>query len=131
MRRDNEQRPLAGAPSHPNNSTPRQKDHTENSSELEQLVATLHARWPEIPVAKLRSPTLGAWQRANGVTGPCDEARVLLAVEIVHEAQRRILLERLDSIMEYLAVGATPDQAMARVRRLVVDYDARPMETAA
>jgi hypothetical protein len=97
----------------------------------DEIVDAVHARWPDIPVEKLAAPTLGAWRRANGVEGWCDEARVLLAVELVHEAQRRILLERLDSIMEFVAVGATPDQAMNRIRRLVADYDNRPMEKAA
>jgi hypothetical protein len=85
-----------------------------------------------IPPEKLAAPTLGAWRREHGVTDEwCDEAKVAFAVAIVEEAQRYILLERLDSIMQFLAVGATPDQAMARVRQLVAEYDDRPSTKAA
>jgi len=65
---------------------------------------------------------LWAWRQANGDRGLCEEARVALAVEIVQEAQRRALLERLDSVMEFLAVGATPDQAVARLECLIAEY---------
>jgi hypothetical protein len=76
----------------------------------------------DIPPEKLAAPTLGAVRRHTGVTNWCDEARVMFAVELVEEAQRRIILERLDSIMQFLAVGATSDQAMTRIERLVADY---------
>lgn len=68
------------------------------------------------------SATLGAWRRAHGVDGPSDFAKVLLAVELVTEARRRILLERFDGVCRFLAVGGHPDQAIERVARLVDEY---------
>jgi hypothetical protein len=70
----------------------------------------------------LASPTLGAWRRAVGVTGWSDYARVHFATLLVQEAQRRVLLERLDGIMQFLVAGAMPDQAIVRIVRLVDEY---------
>lgn len=80
----------------------------------------------DIPPETLTAATLGAHRRQHGHDDWCHEARLAFAFELVLEAQRRHLIERLDSIMEFLAYGATPDQAMVRVRRLVADYDDRP-----
>jgi hypothetical protein len=75
-----------------------------------------------IPEEKKNSPTLGAWRRQHGVTGWCDEAKVAFATEVVYEAQRRILMERLDGVCQFLAAGATPDQALARIERVVAEW---------
>jgi hypothetical protein len=71
---------------------------------------------------KLDTPTLGAWQRAHGSTGWSDEARHLFATMLAQEALRRALLDRLDNIQQFLAAGATPDQAIARLTQLITDY---------
>jgi hypothetical protein len=83
----------------------------------------------DIPPEALAAPTLGAIRRAQGIAEDpahpfahmCEEARVAFAWELGQEAKRRIVLERLDSIMQYLAVGATPDQAMTRLERLMAE----------
>jgi hypothetical protein len=80
----------------------------------------------DIPPETLAAPTLGALRRRQDVDDWCEEARIACAVELALEARRRTLIERLDSVMEFLAVGATPDQAMTRIRRLVAEYDDRP-----
>lgn len=69
---------------------------------------------------------MGAYRRRHGHIGWCEEARIALAVEVIQEAQRRVLIDVLDGVMQFLAAGATADQAMVRVRKLVADYDARP-----
>lgn len=73
--------------------------------------------------ATLDSPTIGAWRRARGITGWSDESRHMFAVAIVEEARRRALLERLDGIMHFLAVGGTVDQATTRLAVLMHDLD--------
>jgi hypothetical protein len=77
------------------------------------------ARYPEIPPEMLASPTLGAWRREHGVTGWCDEAKVLFAVHLVQEARRRVLLDRLEGVYNNLAVGGNPDHAIDRLNKLV------------
>lgn len=77
---------------------------------------------PVIPPDKLASPTLGAVRRQHDHGDEmCEEARVLLALELIYEARRLLLLERLDGVMQFLAAGAEPDQAMRRLRQLVDD----------
>lgn len=78
----------------------------------------------EVPPDKLDTPTLGAWRRAHGLPhdGLTEEARHMLAVTIVQEAERRVLIERLDSIQRFLVAGATPDQAAARLANLVATW---------
>jgi hypothetical protein len=103
-----------------------------DNSEWRQLLTER----PELPAEKLQAPTLGAIRRQAGhIDDPCEwvceEARIAFAVELIREAQRRVLLDVLDSIMQFLAVGATPDQAMARIRKLVAEYDSRPVTEAA
>jgi hypothetical protein len=114
----------------PTTTTPRRKDRQElNPPVWRALLDGIEADTvdpADIPPEKLVAPTLGAVRRRGQSDEMCLEARVLLATELVLESQRRILIERLDSVMEFLAVGATPDQAMVRVRRLVAEYDDRP-----
>jgi hypothetical protein len=85
----------------------------------------------DIPPELLAAPTLGAIRRQHGYDDWCLEARIAAAFELALESQRRIIIERLDSIMEFLAVGATPDQAIARIRRLVAEYDQPALKAAA
>jgi hypothetical protein len=68
------------------------------------------------------TPTVGAVLRQRGATGWCAEAKVAFAVALAEEALRRVLLDRLDGVMHFLAVGGTPDQAVARLERLVCEY---------
>lgn len=77
---------------------------------------------PEI----LRSPTLGAVMRARGLTGPCDEARVAFAVEVIEEARRRVIFDRLDGVLMGLSRGADPDVIARRLRRLADEVDGGP-----
>lgn len=77
---------------------------------------------PAVPTDRLDTPTIGAWRRAHAVNSWSDDARHLYAVTIATEAQRRLLLERLDSITHFLHVGATPDQAIARLADLVATW---------
>jgi hypothetical protein len=92
-------------------------------AELVELFGLPAKGWEAlVPEAILNTPTLGAIRRRQGATDWCDEARAAFAVEVVREAQRWVLLERLDSIGEFLVVGATPDQAIARIERLVSEY---------
>jgi hypothetical protein len=53
------------------------------------------------------------------------EAKHFLAVTLVTEAQRRVLLDKLDAIAGFLWTGATPDQAVAEVVDLVDTYHGR------
>lgn len=79
--------------------------------------------------ALLAAPTLGAWRRANGVTGMCDTARIALAAAIIHEAQRQATTWRLIGILDELRVGQRPDVIARRLHRLALDLDptlARP-----
>lgn len=81
----------------------------------------------------LDRPTLGAWRRANGVTGMCEEARIALAWEMVSEAWRLILMDRLDAL---LAGKITDPRHMARRLRWTADLidppqPAQPAETEA
>jgi hypothetical protein len=69
------------------------------------------------------SPTIGALRRSLGITGWTPEARHAFAMALVEEARRRALLERLDSIMHFLAVGGTVDQATIRLAVLMHDLD--------
>lgn len=64
--------------------------------------------------------TIGAVQRERG--GWSVEARVLLATALVGEARRRVLVERLDNVMHFLAAGGPPDAAAARLVQLVDEY---------
>jgi hypothetical protein len=83
------------------------------------------------PDEKLAAPTLGAYRRRHGHTGWCEEARIAFAVELVQEAQRCILIEQLDGVMQFVAAGATPDQIVRRMERLVDDYHGRAVLKAA
>jgi hypothetical protein len=70
----------------------------------------------------LASHTIGWWQRNLPAADPaeCEPLwKVALAHELVLEAMRRTVIERLDSIMRFLAVGATPEQALYRLVDLV------------
>jgi hypothetical protein len=67
------------------------------------------------------SPTIGAVRRAEGIDTWCDEARHMFAMAVAEEALRRAVLERLDSIMHFLAVGAAADQAVPRLAALLRD----------
>jgi hypothetical protein len=78
-----------------------------------------------VPPERLSTPTLGAVMQAAGATMWCDEAKVIFAATVVQEAQRRILLERLNGICHFLAAGATPDQAITRLVRLVDEFYGR------
>jgi hypothetical protein len=121
---DAERRPVAGAPTEGlNHST---EPATHNTGGVRQSGAP---SWRDllvepvvVPPEMLASATLGSWRRANGVTSWSDYARVYLATLLIEEAQRRVLLERLDGIMQFLAAGAQPDQAMGRLVRLVDEY---------
>jgi hypothetical protein len=134
-----------GGEQHQSDLTPRFIDLTEGNELANRLANVTDAELVElfgiprdlerlIPPEKLSSPTLGAVRRARGIVEDpavpfahlCDEARVSMAYELAQEARRHILLERLDGVMEFLAVGATPDQAMARIERLIAEYRARP-----
>jgi hypothetical protein len=101
-------------------------DPEHDSPFVRELVADMEAadelRRALIESGAADTPTLGAWRRARGVTGWCDEAKIAFAVAVVEEARRRVLLERLDGVCQFLAAGATPDQAMGRVVRLVDEF---------
>jgi hypothetical protein len=71
-----------------------------------------------LPDEILRSPTLGAWRRAHGVTGPCEYARVAFAFEIVQAARRLWVIDQLGSVILGLTRGADPDHIAPRLRRL-------------
>jgi hypothetical protein len=78
----------------------------------------------EVPAELLDTPTLGAYRRAHGLDDDlCVEARVALAVELVEEARRRIVLDRLDGIAQFLVAGATVDQAAPRIALLLQELD--------
>jgi hypothetical protein len=80
-----------------------------------------------IPANKLASPTLGAVRRAQGIAEDpavpfahmLPEARVAFAFELVQEARRRLIADRLDGISMGLSVGANPEAIVGRLRRLV------------
>jgi hypothetical protein len=72
-----------------------------------------------IPAETLAKPTLGAVRRRLGIDGWCDEARIAFAYELVCEARRRILIDELEGVLRFMAAGATSDQALARLTRLV------------
>lgn len=74
---------------------------------------------PDIPKHLLAAPTLGAVRRAHNQDGWCEEAEHLFAITACTEAVRYLLIERLDSIQRFLAAGATPDQAVARLADLI------------
>ena len=112
-----------GATVQPQPTTLDQKDQSQHNRPVGQDAVTAAAeRWPDIPIEMLISPTLGAWRRARGLDGWSDFGKVYFARIVIEEAQRRVLLDRLGGIYRFLEVGATPDQAMARVDRLVDDY---------
>ena len=67
----------------------------------------------------LERPTVGAWLRAHGhEPGMCEEARVALAWEIVQEARRWWIFDRLESILGGLTRLADPDVIARRLRSL-------------
>lgn len=69
------------------------------------------------------SPTIGAVRRARGITSWCDEARHMFAMAVAEEALRRVLLERLDSVMHFLAVDGPITEATRRLAVLLDDLD--------
>jgi hypothetical protein len=96
-------------------------------AELVELFGIPEEGWNElIPADKLASPTLGAIRRAHGVIEDAanpfahmlPEARVSLAFELVQEARRRAIADRLDCVYVGLARGADPDNVGRRLYRL-------------
>ena len=112
----NEQRPLSGAPSTGLDQKPELGNEDTRRANL------------------LAAPTLGAIRRRAGHTDDpsgwvCAEAKVALAVELVQEAQRCALFDRLDGVMQFVAAGASPDQIVRRIERFVDDYHGRAHQT--
>jgi hypothetical protein len=100
-------------------SNPHQRDQLDQDLDLTDEATATHRLLME-------SPTLGAIRRRSGHTDElCEEARVLFALELVYEAQRRVLFDRLDGVMQFVACGADPDQIIRRLERLVDDYHGR------
>jgi hypothetical protein len=114
---------VTGPPSGGPRAQDRQSDHSGHLPDCPQRKPG-HRQPAGIPPDKLSSHTVGWWLRRDGRAGWCEEARVALALELVEEARRRIVLERLDGIMQFLTVGATVDQAAARLRRLLTELAA-------
>ena len=75
-----------------------------------------------VPTDIADTPTIGAWRRAHNHTQWSDDARHLYAVTACNEALRFVIADRLESIQRFLAVGATPDQAIAQLADLVASY---------
>jgi hypothetical protein len=71
----------------------------------------------------LAAPTLGAWRREHGVTGPSPYARHALAVAIVEEAIRDVIRWRLVAIFDDLRIGIRPDLIARRLHRLALEVD--------
>jgi hypothetical protein len=113
---------VTGPPSGGPGAQDRQSDHSGDLPDGPQRKPG-HRQPDGIPPDKLNSHTIGWWLRVDGRAGWCEEARVALALELVDEARRRIVLERLDGIMHFLAVGATVDQAGARLARLLQELE--------
>jgi hypothetical protein len=97
-------------------------------AELVELFGIPEEGWEKlIPPDKLALPTLGANRRAQGTldedtTNPfapmLPEARVSFAFELVQEARRRAIADRLDGIYVGLSRRADPDNIGRRLRRL-------------
>jgi hypothetical protein len=80
-----------------------------------------HATLHQVGRAGAR-PTLGAVLRARGLEpGMCEEARVAFAWELVCEAVRRAVIDRLDDILT--ASVNDPQTIAGRLRRLADELD--------
>ncbi len=94
--------------------------HPESTSRVRQPGVDPYLQGPSPEMRASR--TLGWWHRHGPAYDPAECPpmwRTALATELVHEAQRRVLIERLDSIARFLAAGATPEQALYRLCDLV------------
>jgi hypothetical protein len=74
------------------------------------------------------TPTLGAIRRRDGITDWCPEARVAFAVELVHEAIRRAVIDALDPLLT--ASVNSPEAIAQRLRRIADDIDPPKLATA-
>lgn len=72
-----------------------------------------------VPTRLLESPTLGALRRRHGITGPCDEAKVLRSFLVADRLLAYHLVEELDGICRFVAAGGYVHQAAGRLARLL------------
>jgi hypothetical protein len=88
----------------------RRAEDTSADTLAARILDAVGAARPDIPAHLLDTPTIGAWRRANGITGWTVEGRHAFAVAVAEEAWRRAVIDRLDSIMRTVAAGVpTPE----------------------